>query len=78
MVWGAIDGAGRVALVSTITQMDSAECQQVLSNNLLPYLNSNGPQNVVFQQNNAPTHVSRSTGAWFAANNVTFRTRAID
>ena len=71
MVWGAMNGAGTVALLTISTRMDSPQYQQVLSNNLLPYLNSNGRQNVLFQQDNAPIHVSRSTKAWFAANNVT-------
>ena len=70
-VWGAINRGGRVALVPTSTRMDSSQYQQVLSNNSLPYLNSNGPQNILFQQEYAPIHVSRSTRAWFAANNVT-------
>ena len=71
MEWGARNGAGRVALVATSTRMDYFQYQQVLLNTLLPYLNSNGLQNILFRQDNAPIHVSRSTRAWFAANNVT-------
>ncbi|KAF4659971.1 hypothetical protein FOL47_007367 [Perkinsus chesapeaki] len=66
MVWGAICGDQKLALVVVDTRLDSAKYQQLLTDHLLPVLKAG----MVFQQDNAPCHASRSTKTWLEDNNV--------
>ncbi|CAD7082548.1 unnamed protein product [Hermetia illucens] len=50
--------------------MNSQEYQNVLQDNLLPFINSFEGNEVIFQQNNASVHVSRSIKAWLEANSI--------
>lgn len=70
MVWGAICSKGTVRLAFTSARMNSQEYQNVLQDNLLPFINSFEGNEVIFQQDNASVHVSRSTKAWLEANSI--------
>ncbi|XP_055353160.1 uncharacterized protein LOC129599056 [Paramacrobiotus metropolitanus] len=56
-VWGAICAAGRVALVRFQGIMNSEKYEEVLFDQLLPYLDANG-RDLTYQQDNAPCHTS--------------------
>ena len=68
MVWAAYSHDGTVSLEFVTSRMNSLDYQDVLQNNLLPYLHAN-PQ-MTFQHDNAPIHSSNSTRLWLQSNNV--------
>ncbi|XGW04337.1 hypothetical protein V3C99_015474 [Haemonchus contortus] len=65
MVWGAYCWDSKLELGFVSCRMDSQEYQQVLESKLLPFLSRRRRQRLVFQQDNASVHASRSTSAWF-------------
>lgn len=71
MVWGAFSSYGTLSLAFPSCKMKSEEYQEVLEENLLPYLHQFSEFDLIFQQDNASVHVSRSTKAFFEAHNVT-------
>ncbi|KAF4660479.1 hypothetical protein FOL46_006112, partial [Perkinsus olseni] len=71
MVWGAIRHDHTVALVEVTVRMNSAAYQEILSNHFLPHWEEFKAQGIVFQQDNAPCHSSRSTAEWLRASGVT-------
>lgn len=70
MVWGAFCSRGTLTLAFPSTHMDSAEYQQVLHNNLIPFLRRFRRQHFIFQQDNARIHTSASTMSWFSEKSV--------
>ncbi|CAD7082823.1 unnamed protein product [Hermetia illucens] len=56
MVWGAICSKGTVRLAFISARMNSQEYQNVLQDNLLPFINSFEGNEVIFQQDNASVH----------------------
>lgn len=71
MVWGAFCSDGTLVLGFPSTRMNSEEYQNVLNNNLLPFISRYSNISYTFQQDNASIHISRSTKTWFSENNVT-------
>jgi len=70
MTWAAISRFGRLALVFVDGKMNSEYYQQMLTDNLLPFLQHFHRLPWIFQQDNAAIHVSASSREWFARNNV--------
>ncbi|KAF4648707.1 hypothetical protein FOL47_002890, partial [Perkinsus chesapeaki] len=70
MVWGAIRHDHTVALTEVTVRMNSEVYQTVLSDHLLPYWDEFKACGIVFQQDNAPCHTSRSTADWFRARDI--------
>lgn len=74
MMWLCIDSRGRSRLCRCAHRQDSAAYQEILSSNL-DFLRHRGgaqraAQPIVFQQDGAPSHTSRSTQAFLAAHRV--------
>jgi transposase len=70
MVWGAFQGTKKLKLRVTSNHVDSNEYQEILREHLLPFLRRNRRQKLIFQQDNASIHKSRSTMEWFEQNNI--------
>lgn len=73
MVWGCFSksGIGELCLIPKGQTVNAAKYRDILSNSLLPSLESlhrNGEY--VFQQDNAPCHTARTVWTWFEDNNV--------
>lgn len=71
MVWGAFSSLGTLELDFPTMRMNSEEYQQVLTNRLLPFLRRFRRLNLIYQQDHASIHASRSTSEWFKNNQVT-------
>lgn len=71
MVWTAFSArSGKAPMVFVSNKIDSKAYQEMLVKNLLPYLRKFRSAKLLYQQDNAPVHVSASTLAWFEANKV--------
>lgn len=71
MVWGAFSALGKLDLAFTSSHMNSEDYQEVLQNHLIPFKNRFRRIPLLFQQDNAAIHVSRSTKAWFERKRIT-------
>ena len=76
MFWAGIIGETLVGpfLVPDGLKMNSANYCQFLNDNLLPWLNSQNDtlrNDIIFQQDNAPSHASRYTKAWLEVRGFT-------
>jgi len=67
MFWGGFGYKRKTALAKVPTRMDSEGYQQLLQTSLLPYANRIADRGWIYQQDNAPVHVSRSTRDWFTS-----------
>lgn len=70
MIWGAFCSDGKLPLAFPSTKMNSAEYQQVLQNNLIPFMHQFRQKNYVFQHDNASVHASKSTTEWLLKKNI--------
>lgn len=70
MIWGAFCSSGKLDLEFISAPLDSVTYQGVLRKHLVPFLKKFRRQDLVFQQDNATCHVSRSTTAFLDANNI--------
>lgn len=50
--------------------MDSLKYQKMMEKHLLPFLRGKGRKDIIFQQDNAPCHASKSSKAWFQEKKV--------
>lgn len=64
MVWGAFCARGSLQLAFPEHRLNSQRYQDILRTRLLPPYQVLAQQGYVFQRDNAPCHVSRSTRAW--------------
>ena len=71
MVHGAFSGDSCLPLAFPSSKMDSKEYQTVLDTTILPYLQCETRRNMLFQRDNAPFHVSKSTVEWFKNKSIT-------
>ena len=65
MTWAAISRFGGLALFFFDARMNNNIYQQILMDNLPPFLQRFHRLSWIFQQDNATIHVSRSTRSWF-------------
>ena len=70
MVWTAFTEAGKLEISFVRTDMNSEAYQQLLNDELLPFIRKNKNRKFIFQQDNARIHVSRSTKCWFQDNGI--------
>ena len=66
MVWGGICNDNKSPLIFVKGNMKSAEYTEVLMEGLLPILRND----TIFQQDNAPVHVSKVTKQWLDQHNI--------
>lgn len=67
MVWAIISRNGFRKLCFVEGNINSNKYQEVLGDNLLPYYVD---QEMIFQQDNASSHISKSTKDWLQTNNI--------
>ena len=70
MVWGAFSSFGTLPLSFASYKMNSVDYIQMLTENLLPFMDNNEHLELVFQQDNAAIHASRETKTQFENNDV--------
>lgn len=70
MVWGAFSALGKLSLDFPSTRMNSEEYQRVMQNHLLPFVRKFQSHPLIYQQDNAPVHTSRSSLDWFARSGI--------
>ncbi|XGW29432.1 hypothetical protein V3C99_008891 [Haemonchus contortus] len=70
MVWAAISSSKRIRLCSVPKKMNSSFYRTVMQRELIPFWRQNRHRNLVFMQDNAPIHVSRSSQAWFSRHRI--------
>jgi transposase len=70
MVWGAFTSTSKSTLAFISNKMNSIAYQEMLESHLLPFINELNDENISFQQDNAPIHVSGSTKEWFDNQNI--------
>jgi len=61
---------GKLELAFPSSRMDSVEYQGVLREKLLPFLNRFRCLKLVYQQDNASVHASKSTQDWFESKRI--------
>jgi transposase len=72
MVWAGISFFWKTDLAIIPGRMDSKKYQNILDEHLMPFIQQLGHSNVIFQQDNAPVHVSQSTKAWLESKNIDY------
>ena len=70
MVWAAFCFSGKTRIVFRPCKGDSAVYQQLLQDNLIPFIDELGGGNWVFQQDGAPVHRSASTLEWLESKEI--------
>lgn len=70
MVWGAISAAGKSKLFVVKGIMNSVKYTGVIDHVLQPFIRKYHDDSVIFQQDNAPCHVSRASKEHFAKKNI--------
>ena len=65
MVWGSMAGCGVGLMLKVEGKIDSGKYQDVLHEGLLPLIEPDAPfHGMIFQQDLAPCHASKSTLNW--------------
>ena len=70
MVWGMMTADGPGPIHRVVGSMNSAQYFQVLEDKMLPAARAKYGSNFIFQQDNAPCHVSKVMRAWFDDDSV--------
>ncbi len=71
MVWAGFSAFGKITpLVFVTYRMNSKDYQNVLENNLLPYMRRFPSIRFIYQQDNARIHVSTDTEGWLKKKKV--------
>lgn len=70
MVWAAFSVNGTTPICFLSTRMDSIKYAELLDEVLLTYLDDKNMNNAIFQQDNAPIHVSKYMEKWFSDKNL--------
>ena len=65
MIWGAFMGQNKCELAFVNGRMNALKYQGMLEDYLFPFIRRLNNDEVIFQQNNAPIHVAKSTKQWF-------------
>lgn len=70
MIWAAFYQAKKIPTKSVDHRLDSLRYQELLQDRLVPFYNRNRRLRLIFMQDNAPCHASRSTKGWLNARNI--------
>ena len=70
MIWGMMSGFGVGPLYRVSGTMNSQQYLEVMEKVMMPAAVSQFGQNFVYQQDNAPCHVSNKMKEWFVRNNI--------
>ncbi|CAO4387548.1 unnamed protein product [Caenorhabditis nigoni] len=70
MVWACFGSKGRIKLSFTPPRINSTIYQFVMKKSLLPYIKRHRRDHLIFMQDNASAHKSRSTMRWFAKKHI--------
>lgn len=70
MVWGCFNLKDKSELAFIKGNIDSEKYQGVLESHLIPFIKRQNNPNVIFQQDNARPHVSKSTKDWFSLREI--------
>jgi len=70
MVWGGISVHGRTNLVVLKGRQATGNYLKTMEEYLLPFTDDNMPVEWIYQQDNAPIHVSSGAKEWFVSNGV--------
>ena len=70
MVWGAISVHGKSKLHFVTGSMNSEQYAGVIDHVLVPFIRKYHDQDVIFQQDNAPCHVSKASREHFSKKNI--------
>jgi hypothetical protein len=70
MTWAGFSVNGKTELKVVHGRMASEDYQELLASSLLPVGADIGGPGWIFQQDNAPIHISQSTLDWFRRNEI--------
>lgn len=70
MVWGAFSSSSRTPMCFISHRMTSTTYTELLENELIDLLENTMEEGAIFQQDNAPIHVSRESREWFSAKQI--------
>ncbi len=65
MIWGAISAVGKSRIAWIPSRMNSSDYTEILDTELVRMLEDCVDENAIFQQDNAPIHVSARSKDWF-------------
>lgn len=65
MFWGGFSANGKTVLTKINSKMNSQNYTDMLEDILIPFIEENMTEDVIFQQDNAAIHVSRHSINWF-------------
>ncbi|KAK2581558.1 hypothetical protein KPH14_005209 [Odynerus spinipes] len=65
MVWAAFSYSSKTPLCKISTRMNSEKYIDLLEDCLIPFIEDNHEENVVYQQDNAAIHTSKKSREWF-------------
>jgi hypothetical protein len=71
MVWGAFSYYTKLPICFISTRMNFEMYLELLEDVLVPYIENEGDEELIFQQDNASIHVSKQSKAWFNDKNIT-------
>lgn len=70
MIWACFNFFGKSKISFIDGSIDSIKYQEVLSTTLLPFIEEQNLQTVIFQQDNARPHVSASTKSYLRGKGI--------
>ena len=71
MIWAGISWRGKTNLVVVEGILDAVAYTNMLSEHFLPFMDDHYPEECVLQQDNAPAHSAKHTGAYFMETEIT-------
>lgn len=70
MFWAAFSMHGKTPMLKMTTRMNSRKYTEMLEDSLVPFVDENHEEDLIFQQDNAAIHVSRESKSWFEARDI--------
>lgn len=70
MVWAAFSMHGKTPLIKISGRMNSKDYNDMLEDNLIPFVDEFHAEDLIFQQDNAAIHVSRESISWFEGKEI--------
>lgn len=70
MVWAAFSAVGKASICFVPTKMNSTTYTDLLEDALISFMDEEMDEDCIFQQDNAPIHVSKQSKSWFHQQNI--------